>query len=124
MLLLASLVLISPAPLTFTVQPPESYAGDYYFGDGLGVNCSLKLSSDRTFEFMWHGCLGVYGQNKGSFGIEGDELVLKPDRPNDPRQFGDTQTRFYPITWSDRTYLISEDKMLSFCQHIEKGWNG
>src|SRR5262245_3676514 len=32
-------------------------AGDYYFGDGLGVNCSLSVTAEGKFTFQWDGCL-------------------------------------------------------------------
>jgi hypothetical protein len=37
---------------------PAVVSGDYYSGDGLGVNWSLELCQDGTFEFSWDGCLG------------------------------------------------------------------
>jgi hypothetical protein len=33
----------------------ESLSGEYYFGDGLGVNNVLNLSRDGTFSFKWGG---------------------------------------------------------------------
>jgi hypothetical protein len=40
--------------------------GQYYLGDGLGVNCSLELHPDHRFRFVWRGCLGMYDRNQGT----------------------------------------------------------
>ena len=37
-------------------------AGDYRYGDGLGVDCSLTVKPEGRFSFVWRGCLGVYGR--------------------------------------------------------------
>ena len=98
-------------------------AGSYYFGDGLGENCRLIISRDSTFQFKWTGCLGVYGKNEGPVHFEGDELVLDPTQDNS-KKFGGTATRFYPVRWGNRMYLIAEEDMLGFCTAIGRGWNG
>jgi hypothetical protein len=36
------------------------WAGDYYEGDGTGVNVSLTLAPNSGFVFEWHGCGGLY----------------------------------------------------------------
>src|SRR5438477_12939061 len=43
----------------------HNWAGEYYFGDGLGVNVSLALAPESGFVFSWHGCLGLYDLNYG-----------------------------------------------------------
>ena len=110
---------------TPTAKPtPKEVAGDYYFGDGLGVNCGLKLTQDGKFSFKWTGCLGVYDQNSGPYHFEGDELVLDPTKTNDRDGFRGTATRFYPVHWGKRLYLIAEEDMAGFCHAIAVGWDG
>ncbi|OGV42527.1 MAG: hypothetical protein A2X46_04470 [Lentisphaerae bacterium GWF2_57_35] len=41
------------------------WAGEYYCGDGLGVNVSLLLAPGAGYVFEWHGCLGLYDRNYG-----------------------------------------------------------
>ncbi len=33
-------------------------AGEYYYGDGLGMNCSLTITQEGRFSFKWQGCEG------------------------------------------------------------------
>jgi hypothetical protein len=42
------------------------WAGEYYFGDGLGVNVSLILAPKFGYVFEWRGCLGLYDRNYGA----------------------------------------------------------
>jgi hypothetical protein len=102
----------------------QEVVGSYYFGDGLGVNCLLKLRPNQTFTFSWTGCLGEYDKNDGPFVREGDLVVLKPTKPNRREGFEGTATRLYPVRWADRLYLIAEEQMLGFCARVQAGWNG
>jgi len=45
---------------------PHDWAGDYYAGDGLGVNITLSLAPTSGYVFEWHGCLGLYDRNYGT----------------------------------------------------------
>ncbi len=99
----------------------KELGGDYYFGDGLGVNCSLKLSPADTFGFQWHGCMGLYDQNEGKFEIEKGILILYPEKPNERKGFQGTATRFFIIDWSGRIYLVPEEELLDFCNAINQG---
>lgn len=102
---------------------PGDLQGTYYFGDGLGVNCSLVLTKDN-FTFRWTGCMGEYDKNAGPARMEGNLLVLSPKRPNSREGFQGTATRFYPIRWSKRIYLVGEEQMLGFCGKVRGGWQG
>ena len=63
-------------------QPESSAAarvvGEYYKGDGLGVNLYLSLNEDRTFRCLWRGCLGVYGECHGSWSLVDNRIVTQP----------------------------------------------
>jgi hypothetical protein len=96
-------------------------AGAYYFGDGEGVNCHLKLSHDGRYQFRWHGCLGLYDQNHGTYRLDHRTLVLSPERPNLRKPFQGTPTRFQPIRWGPRLYLIPDEELLRFCNSINEG---
>jgi hypothetical protein len=97
-------------------------AGDYYFGDGLGVNCSLHLDKNGSCAFKWHGCEGVYDDNGGTYEGRGDLVVLNLTKPNSREGFQGTATRFYPIQWGKRHYLIADEQMVGFCSRIGRGW--
>lgn len=94
--------------------------GEYYYGDGLGANCTLVIDASGRFSYEWTGCLGVYAKNRGTFTFRSDVLTLHPRLPNADRVFG-TPTRFFPVRWGDRLYLISDERMLHFCEEVRRG---
>lgn len=110
-----------PVPSRWTA---DKVAGSYYFGDGLGQNCSLKLSKSKRFQFQWRGCLGVYDRNEGPYHFDGDLLVLEPTQPNVRGGLSGTATLLYPVRWGKRLYLISKEEMVSFCSAVASGWDG
>jgi hypothetical protein len=94
-------------------------AGKYYFGDGLGVNCRLEVTNDHRFAFRWTGCLGEYDRNEGSWEILGDTLLLKTEKQNKHEGFEGVNTRFAPIIWNQRLYLVDEYEAPGFCSTLE-----
>src|SRR6267154_672380 len=45
----------------------DEWSGEYYYGDGLGVNVTLVMGPTTGFVYRWDGCLGNYDQNYGEF---------------------------------------------------------
>lgn len=111
-------------PLKATAAEINDVVGDYSFGYGLGDNCRLELKEDSTFHFTWRNCLGVYDEKEGAYKREGNLVVLIPNRPNRHDVDTGVATRFHPVTWGDRLYLISEEQMLGFTSRVAKGWRG
>lgn len=67
-----------------SVRVSESeLVGDYYSGDGLGVNITIALHDDGTFEGQWLGCLGDYGTSSGRWRLRGEQLVFEEQSSND-----------------------------------------
>jgi hypothetical protein len=64
------------------------WAGEYYYGDGLGVNVVLTLAPQGGCVATWRGCLGMYGKNYGPVSIHGDRLHVEFALPNAPGEFG------------------------------------
>ena len=64
---LAKLYLTPAAALPCSADLDADLAGNYYFGDGLGVNQRLTLREDGTFHCDWSGCLGDYGSASGTW---------------------------------------------------------
>jgi hypothetical protein len=95
--------------------------GSYYYGDGLGINCSLVVEQEGRFSFIWRGCLGVYGKNEGGAKLVNNHLILTPEQPNDSAGFG-TPTDFIPVRWDDRLYLVPAKSGKSFCDGVNQGW--
>jgi len=102
-------------------NPDIDYNGKYFFGDGLGVNCHLTLAED-TFSFLWRGCLGVYGENSGTFTISNNKLNIFPAKQNIQKGFGGTPTEFIFISWGNRLYLIPDNDtdLIDFCNSINQ----
>lgn len=63
-----------PLPHASVVDP--ILVGNYYFGDGLGVNQRLQLENDGTFQCNWSGCIGDYGSTSGSWARREDTLYV------------------------------------------------
>ncbi|MDZ4342467.1 MAG: hypothetical protein U1E51_08555, partial [Candidatus Binatia bacterium] len=71
--------------------------------------------------FKWRGCLGTYDENEGPYTFKDGILILSPKRPNIQKGFQGTPTRFLPINWGDRLYLVSENQVLDFVNKINQG---
>jgi hypothetical protein len=102
-------------------RPLAAVAGDYYFGDGLGVNCSLSLKAEGRFTFGWRGCLGVYDQNTGDAKVVDGHLILSPEKPNVREGFRGTSTDFLIVRWGDRSYLVPEADKQEFGNEVNQG---
>lgn len=92
----------STTALTITASP---LVGEYWYSEDL-ESYSLKLAADGSFVWKLHGCLGVYGQNKGTYEIVEGLLILDP--VNDQTTSMTGGKRFIPVTWGDRLYLIPQ----------------
>lgn len=126
---LAAAVFTFPPPAAGKLSPKNAdkvplakeIKGWYYFGDGLGVNCGLELRADGRFEFSWYGCLGEYDRNTGPYHVEKGRVVLFPEKPNIREGFQGTPTRFFPVPWGERLYLVEDERILEFCNAINQG---
>jgi len=102
-------------------SPKEAWAGDYYQGDGLGMNVRM-LVSPVGVSTTWHGCLGLYGANEGSVRIGPDNsLRFGFDKPNEDK-FGGFPDQVIPVRWGERHYLIPPDHMTDFVEAINQGF--
>lgn len=104
-----------------STNPKTAWAGDYYFGDGLGENVSVSLAPHSGVAATWQGCLGTYGANKGSVIPQADgSLLLKYEQPNDQRGFGFAD-HVVPVAWGERMYMISEMELPAFASAVNLG---
>ena len=97
------------------------WAGEYGYGDGLGVNVRLSLAPNRGFAYRWTGCLGIYGQNYGTVVHREGRLALDFVQPNKPRSFGDFSRVLVPVPWGNRLYLIGEEQLAEFVNAVNSG---
>jgi len=121
--LASSLLLLAIASFATAAESVtlKDIAGDYYFGDGLGVNCSLTLTAKGKFTFQWNGCLGTYDKNEGTASIKEGVLHIAPQKPNLRDGFRGTPTEFYPVRWGARLYLIPTNDIVEFCSDFNQG---
>ncbi len=101
--------------------PKVAWAGDYYFGDGMGQNVSLSLAPVSGVAATWQGCLGTYSANKGRVIPQADgSLLLEYEQPNDQRGIGFAD-HLIPVAWGERMYMISQDELPAFASAVNLG---
>jgi hypothetical protein len=100
---------------------PE-WAGEYYYGDGLGTNVSVQLAPRTGFVFTWYGCMGLYAKNYGAVESRNGLVVLRPELPNKREAYAGTATEFLPVRWGERHYLIAADQMIDFANQYNAGF--
>jgi len=98
------------------VATDSGLAGTYYRGRGLGFGNTLEIARDGTFHFRWTGCLGTYAESTGTVSRQGNELVLEAT-VRGRREV----SRYVPIRWGDRQYLVPVDELKSFAAEIDRG---
>jgi hypothetical protein len=101
---------------------PE-WAGNYYYGDGEGVNVDLRLAPKSGFVATWNGCLGLYDLNFGNVAWADGKVGLRFTYPNNPlhRGFEGFPEELIPVRWAGRHYLIPADQMIEFANEINRG---
>jgi hypothetical protein len=99
----------------------HDWAGDYFAGDGLGVNTSLILSPQSGYVFEWHGCLGLYDRNYGNVVYTNSRIHLSFKFENNRKGFQGVAPEFIPVKWGGRQYLIPADEIIDFCNNINEG---
>lgn len=119
--MIQSLVLTCALGLSLQDAALDDLTGNYYFGDGTGVNCTLDVQKGGRFAFKWRGCLGTYDENQGAARLADGILILAPEKPNLRDGFRGTPTEFLPVRWGERRYLIPKEGILRFCNEINQG---
>jgi hypothetical protein len=101
--------------------PNHPWAGEYYAGDGLGVNMSLDLAPKSGFVFEWHGDVGLYDRNYGSVDWTNNRLHLIFTFENKRQGFEGIAPDLIPVPWGDRRYLVPADDVVGFCNRVIDG---
>jgi hypothetical protein len=99
----------------------DDWAGEYYFGDGLGVNVSLAVAPKSGFVFSWRGCLGLYDLNYGNVTFTNGSVKLLFKYPNKREGFEGIAPELLPVRWGQRHYLIAVDRIVDFTNAINAG---
>jgi len=99
----------------------HEWAGEYFYGDGLGVNIFLTLAPVHGFVFTWHGCLGLYDLNYGKVIFENGTIKLDFTCPNQQQGLEGIAPELLPVHWGKRHYLIPVGRVLDFTNAIKAG---
>jgi len=99
----------------------HDWAGEYYHGDGLGVNVTLLLAPESGFVFEWHGCLGLYDRNYGAVSETDGRIRLAFTFENKREGFQGIAGELIPIPWGPRRYLVPADDVVGFCNAVNEG---
>ena len=86
----------------------------YYLGDGLGMNCRLRILADGRDSSVLTGCLGIYERESGYATLDGNRLTLRPvvsSEATNPRTY-------FRVRWGPRSYLIESDQLKEYCDEI------
>lgn len=99
----------------------HAWAGEYYSGDGLGVNVSLLLAPKAGYVFEWHGCLGLYDRNYGGVSFTNGKIHLSFTFKNEQKGFQGIAEQLIPVSWGERQYLIPSGDIVEFCNDVNAG---
>lgn len=98
-----------------------AWAGEYFFGNGLGRNVTLWVAPEAGCAALWTGCMGPYGEAQGTLSLEGSHLRLHLEGDNNPGAFGDFWTEYVPVAWGERAYLVPPEQGLAFADEVRLG---
>ncbi len=98
----------------------KEWAGEYYDGDGLGRNFTIRLAPKSGIAATNYGCLGFYGGDHGTIvEVLPDGLKIKPVLGAD--NYGMLDERLYFVRWGDRRYLVPEYSMMKLVNNYNEG---
>jgi hypothetical protein len=97
------------------------WAGEFYAGDGLGVNQLLVIAPKSGFVFEWHGCLGLYDRNYGRVAWTNNAIHLSFTFSNQTEGFQGMAPQLVPVPWGKRMYLVPADDLIGFCNEVNQG---
>jgi hypothetical protein len=103
------------------------FAGRYYMGDGLGMNCSFAIEPDLSFHISWSNDTGHKVNYNGSISFANGQFILTPIAEVASPAFCYNRT-FIPINWGERKYLLPNDGdevsnyiTSTFCKRVKNG---
>jgi len=119
-----AIVLMLAALLSTSVQADSAtgLVGDYYRGDGRGMNVSLSIKTDGTYFIALDGCLGRYAQAEGVTRVADHILILEAASPPAPGDELMLPSRLLIVRWDDRLYLVPESDGPLFAAYVTRGW--
>lgn len=99
----------------------HDWAGEYYSGDGMGVNTSLTLAPRSGYVFEWHGCLGLYDRNYGDVDWRAGRIRLTFTFKNSREGLQGIAPVLILVPWGERRYLVPSNEIVEFCNNVNQG---
>jgi len=106
-----------PPPASRRARGLPGVAGEYYLGDGLGMNVNLSILPDARYSLISSGCTGVHYRELGFVQESKGQYVLSPSGPSEPS----IKRTLVLIGWGQRHYLIPPDEMQELRDAIIEG---
>jgi hypothetical protein len=98
------------------------WAGEYFKGDGLGMNILLSIAPKAGYVYEWYGCEGLYVRDYGTVDWKDGEIRPTHVYKNTVSDgFDCIADALIPVDWGDRKYLISPDELIDFCNDVNAG---
>jgi len=110
------------------------WAGIYWEGGGLGANRLLVIAPKSGFAYTWRSGdvisdrqvdgktvteMSLGDQNYGDVVWENGRVKLSPVLSR-ATSLGALSTEFYPIPWDKQIYLVPTDKIIDFCNNVNR----
>jgi hypothetical protein len=111
-------------PVAGTKQEPETFktlAGSYLQGTDY-VSTSLHIDTEGRFRFRWRAHDGGSHREEGKVEFIDGLVVLHAEKVETDWKPGTfTHPKFRAVRWGDRLYLISDERMATFCNMVNLG---
>lgn len=116
----AAAVAASAIPPDHVTSDVVRLAGEYSYGNGYDLNCTLEISSDGRFLYKKCQYERVLDQAAGCIVLKNGQLMLQPQVPHDdwPRGMGNV---LVPVAWGQRLYLVPANDIRGFSNQINRG---
>ncbi len=99
------------------------WTGQYYAGDGMGFNFRMAIAPKAGAVYWSEGCMGLYKVEYGSFEEKDGSIRLAFEKlePEEAGKDKGLHPVLIPLRWKNCRYLIPENEMIDFCNHVNSG---
>jgi hypothetical protein len=100
----------------------REWAGQYYCGDGTGMNVRIAIAPRGGMTYAWTGCLGLYEFNYGQI-VEAtrDSILVRFECPISPDGFDFISERLYFVRWGEHRFLVPRKSMFGLIDWLNAG---
>lgn len=91
------------------------WAGQYYSGDGLGMNARIMIAPKSGVTYTWHGCMGLYDANHGDIAeVLPDGLRLKLVLEERQTSYQYMSSRLYFVRSRGERFIVPAVLMINY----------